>query len=149
MSQIILKVGQPKIISVQVFDQKILMIFPHIMSNRYKFAEKKPEDILNYSMPLTAVQFWAHKATIIEISILVIVAILNWGKIIFKGDHTRTLSTKFGLIWLSSFREKGLNEIFYQNMPHLHNRYKSAERKISEKNPQYSSTHLEWPSQLK
>jgi hypothetical protein len=24
--------------------------------------------------------------------------------------------------------------IFYQNMPNLHNRYKSAERKISQKN---------------
>ena len=27
--------------------------------------------------------------------------------------------------------------IFYQNMPNLHNRYKSAERKISQKNPEY------------
>jgi hypothetical protein len=26
--------------------------------------------------------------------------------------------------------------IFYQNMPNLHNRYKSAERKISQKNPE-------------
>jgi hypothetical protein len=55
VSQIILKVGQPKIISAQVFDQKILMIFSHIMSNRYKFAGKKnqPEDILNFSMPFS------------------------------------------------------------------------------------------------
>jgi hypothetical protein len=30
-----------------------------------------------------------------------------------------------------------LNVIFYQNMPNLHNRYKSAERKISQKNPEY------------
>jgi hypothetical protein len=33
-------------------------------------------------------------------------------------------------------RKKGdeiLNVIFYQNMPNLHNRYKSAERKISQK----------------
>jgi hypothetical protein len=29
-----------------------------------------------------------------------------------------------------------LNVIFYQNMPNLHNRYKSAERKISQKNPE-------------
>jgi hypothetical protein len=30
-----------------------------------------------------------------------------------------------------------LNVIFYQNMPSLHNRYKSAERNISQKNPEY------------
>jgi hypothetical protein len=30
-----------------------------------------------------------------------------------------------------------LNVIFYQNMPNLHNRYQSAERKISQKNPEY------------
>jgi hypothetical protein len=34
---------------------------------------------------------------------------------------------------LSGFRGKDLNVIFYQNMPNLHNRYKSAERKISQK----------------
>jgi hypothetical protein len=43
----------------------------------------------------------------------------------------------FGLIWFSDFRGKDLNVIFYQNMPNLHNRYKSAERKISQKNPEY------------
>jgi hypothetical protein len=30
-----------------------------------------------------------------------------------------------------------LNVIFYQNMPNLHNLYKSAERKISQKSPEY------------
>jgi hypothetical protein len=30
-----------------------------------------------------------------------------------------------------------LNAIFYQNMPNLHNRYISAERKISQKNTEY------------
>jgi hypothetical protein len=34
---------------------------------------------------------------------------------------------KFVLIWFSGFRGKDLNVIFYQNMPNLHNRYKSAE----------------------
>jgi hypothetical protein len=29
---------------------------------------------------------------------------------------------------VSSFRGEDLNVIFYQNMPNLHNRYKSAER---------------------
>jgi len=32
--------------------------------------------------------------------------------------------------------------IFYQNMPNLRNRYKSAERKISQKNPEYMSSKI-------
>ena len=46
-----------------------------------------------------------------------------------KGIHPGTIPARFGLIWFSGFRED-LNVIFYQNMPNLHNRYKSAERKI-------------------
>jgi hypothetical protein len=46
-------------------------------------------------------------------------------------------SISHGLIWFSGFRGEDLNVIFYQNMPNLHNRYKSAERKISQKNPEY------------
>jgi hypothetical protein len=52
---------------------------------------------------------------------------------ILKGTH----HARFGLIWLSGFRGEDLNVIFYQNMPNLHNRYKSAERKISQKNGIY------------
>jgi hypothetical protein len=37
----------------------------------------------------------------------------------------------------SGFRGEDLNVIFYQNMPNLHNRYTSAERKISQKNPEF------------
>jgi hypothetical protein len=48
----------------------------------------------------------------------------------FKGTHPRTIPAKFGLIWFSGFRGEDLNVIFYQNMPNLHNRYISAERKI-------------------
>jgi hypothetical protein len=40
---------------------------------------------------------------------------------------------RFGLIWFNGFRGEELNVIFYQNMPNLHNRNKSAERKISQK----------------
>jgi hypothetical protein len=40
-------------------------------------------------------------------------------------------------IWFSGFRGEDLNVIFYQNMPNLHNRYISDERKISQKNPEY------------
>jgi hypothetical protein len=50
-------------------------------------------------------------------------------------NDPRTIPARFGLIWFSSFRGKDLNVIFYQNMPNLHNRYISAERKISQKNP--------------
>jgi hypothetical protein len=50
------------------------------------------------------------------------------------------------LYWLTSFRGEDLNVIFYQNMPNWHNRYKSAERKISKKNPKhmlnYYSKHV-------
>jgi hypothetical protein len=45
--------------------------------------------------------------------------------------------SKFALIWFSGFRGEDLNVMFYQNMPNLHNRYKSAERKISQKNQEY------------
>jgi hypothetical protein len=48
---------------------------------------------------------------------------------------------KFGLIWFSGFRGEDSNVIFYQNMPNLHNRYISAERKISQKNPEYMLNH--------
>jgi hypothetical protein len=50
-----------------------------------------------------------------------------------KGTHPGTIPARFGLIWFSGFRGEDLNVIFYQNMPNLH---KSAERKISQKNPE-------------
>ena len=56
---------------------------------------------------------------------------------IWKGTHPGTIPARFGLIWLSGFREEDLNVIFYQNMPNLHNRYKSVERNISQKNSEY------------
>ena len=56
---------------------------------------------------------------------------------ILKGTHPGTIPAMFGLIWFSDFREEDLNVIFYQNMPNLHNLYKSAERKIPQKNPEY------------
>ena len=45
---------------------------------------------------------------------------------------------KFALIWFSDFRGEDLNVIFYQNMSNLYNRYKSVERKISQKNSKYT-----------
>jgi hypothetical protein len=48
-----------------------------------------------------------------------------------------TTPAKSGLIWFSAFREEDLYVIYYQNMHNLHNRYKSAERKFAQKNPEY------------
>ena len=56
---------------------------------------------------------------------------------ILKRDYPRTIPAKFALIWFSGFRGEHLNVIFYQNLPNLHNRYKSAERKISQKYLEY------------
>ena len=56
---------------------------------------------------------------------------------IIKGTHPGTIHARFRLIWYSGFRGEDLNVIIYQNMPNLHNRYKSAERKISNKNPEH------------
>jgi hypothetical protein len=52
---------------------------------------------------------------------------------ILKGAHPGAIPARFGLIWFSGFRGEDLNVIFYQNMPYLNNRYKSADRKISQK----------------
>jgi hypothetical protein len=57
--------------------------------------------------------------------------------IILKGTYSGTIPAKFGLIWFCGFRGENLNVIFYQNMTNMHNRYKSAERKISNKNPEH------------
>jgi hypothetical protein len=46
-----------------------------------------------------------------------------------KNGGPGTIPARFGLIWFCGFREEDLNVIFYQNMPNLYNRYKSAERK--------------------
>ena len=48
-----------------------------------------------------------------------------------ERDPPGTIPAMFGLIWFSDFRGEDLNVISYQHMPNLHNRYKSAERKIS------------------
>jgi hypothetical protein len=54
---------------------------------------------------------------------------------ILRRTHPGTIPARLGLIWFSGFRGEDLNVIFYQNIPNLHNQYKSAERKISKKNP--------------
>ena len=54
--------------------------------------------------------------------------------IILKGEHPRTIPATFALIWFTRYRKVDLNIILYQNMPNLHNLYKSAQRNISQKN---------------
>ena len=82
-------------------------------------------------------QFWPFE----EISIFRNSGHLEWraglSDTILKGTHPGAIPARFGLIWFSGFRGEDLNAIFYQNMPNLHNRYISAERKISQKNPDY------------
>jgi hypothetical protein len=81
-------------------------------------------------------QFWPFE----EISIFSNNGHFGWrawlSDINFKGTDPGTIPARFGLIWFSSFRGEDLHVIFYQNMHNLHNRYKSAERKISHKNPE-------------
>jgi hypothetical protein len=55
----------------------------------------------------------------------------------FKRDTPRDHPCQVCLIWFCGFRGEDLNVIFYQNMPNLHNRYKSAEKEISQTNPEY------------
>ena len=82
-------------------------------------------------------QFWPFE----EISIFSNSVHLEWrvglSDTILKGTHPGTIPARFGLIWFSGFRGEDLNVIFYKNMPSLHNRYISAERKISQKSPEY------------
>jgi hypothetical protein len=79
--------------------------------------------------------------TIEEISIFSNRSHLEWRvgllDTILKGTRPSTIPARVGVIWFSGFRGEDLNVIFYQNMSNLHNRYKSAERKISQKNPEY------------
>jgi hypothetical protein len=123
------------------------------LHNRYKSAERKisqknSEYMLNYSFPcscskklslfrLIIKQHWLTE----EIYIFSNSSYLEWrtdlSDTILKGIHPRTIPGRFSVIWFSGFRGKDLNVIFYQNMPYLHNRHKSAERKISQKNPAY------------
>jgi hypothetical protein len=82
-------------------------------------------------------QFWPFE----EISIFSNGVHLGWrawlSDLNLKGTHPGTIPARFDLIWFCGFRGEDLNVIFYQNMPNLHNRYKSAERKISHTNPKY------------
>jgi hypothetical protein len=66
----------------------------------------------------------------------------KWLLILKIEISSRTIPAKFALIWFSGFIREDLNVIFYQNMPNLHNQYKSAERKISQKNSEYMLNYI-------
>ena len=68
---------------------------------------------------------------------------------ILKWDYPRTIPATFGLIWFSDLREEDLNVIFYQNLPNLHNLYRSAERKIPQKNSDYIQIYHAWEGYLR
>ena len=53
----------------------------------------------------------------------------------------KTIPVKYALIWFSGSRGEDLNMIVYQNMYNLYNRYKSIERKFSQKNPENRSIY--------
>ena len=95
-------------------------------------------------MKITRTQKWKVDipGTIEEISIFSNSSHLEWraglSDTILKGTHPETIPAWFGLIWFSGFRGEDINVIFYQNMPNLHNRYKSDERKISQEKKEYT-----------
>ena len=102
----------------------------------------KSSSLCSYSSNLSTFwlkieQFWPFE----EISIFSNSGHLEWrtglSDIILKGTHPETIPARFGLIWFSGFKGEDLNVNFYQNIPNLHNRYKSSERKISQKNQEY------------
>jgi hypothetical protein len=78
-------------------------------------------------------QFWPFE----EISIFSNGSHLGYRTALTDTILKGTIPATLGLIWFSGFRGEDLNGIFYQNMPNLHNRYKSAERKISNKNTEH------------
>ena len=108
--------------------------------------------MLNYKLPCSrswnvSSFWWVIKQKLItkEISIFSNSSHFEWrtglSDTILKGDHPRTIPAKFVLIWFSGFRED-LNGIFNQNMSNLYNQYKSVERNISQKNPEYMLIYL-------
>jgi hypothetical protein len=82
-------------------------------------------------------KFLKQQWTIEEISIFSNSSDLEWRVALSETILKGTTPDRFGLIWFSGFRGEDLNVIFYQNMPNLHNRYKSAERKNSQKKTEY------------
>ena len=88
-----------------------------------KISQKNPEYMLNYSLPCS------YSYNLSSFWLILKQQRMEGGAV---GHNIKRGPPKFALIWFSGFRED-LNVIFYQNMPNLHIRYKSAERIISQK----------------
>ena len=95
---------------------------------KVKLKKKNPEHMLNYSLPCSCnsnlSSFWfiiKQQITIEEISFFSNSSHLEWNvglsDTILQGDHSRTIPTKFGLIWFSSFRREDLNGKVYDLRP--------------------------------
>jgi hypothetical protein len=101
------------------------------LHNRSKSAKVQSSNLGTFRLKIK--QFWQFE----EISIFSNGGHLGWrvglSDTILKETHQGTIPVRFGLNSFSGFREEDLNVIFYQNMPNLHNRYKSAERKFHRK----------------
>jgi hypothetical protein len=71
--------------------------------------------------------------------------VLGWVPFTIMSDSS-ALHSRWLLLLKIDFKKQlsieDLNVIFYQNMPNLHNRYKSAERKILPKNPEYMLNYM-------
>jgi hypothetical protein len=130
-----------------IFYQNISNLYNRYKSVERKILHKNTEYMLIYSFSCRCSynlsSFWfiiKQQWTIEDISIFSNSSHLEWrvelSDTILKLYYPRTIPAKFGLIWFSGFRED-LNVVFYQNMPNLHNLYKSAERKFQLKNSDY------------
>jgi hypothetical protein len=135
-----------------IYYQNMSNLYNRYISIERKISQKNSDYMLNYSLPcsrssnLSSLWFIPkQQRTIEEIYNFSNSSHLEWraglSDTILKGVHSRTIPARFGVIWFSGFRGEDLNVIFYQNMPNLHNRYISAERKISQKNAEYMLNH--------
>ena len=124
-----------------IFYQNMPNLHNWYLSVERKNSQKNPEYMLNYSFPyscsknLRSFRFIIKQQwTIEEISIFSNSSHLDWraglSDTILKGTPSRDHPCH---VRFSGFRGEDLNVIFYQNMPNLHNRYKSTERKFHRK----------------
>jgi hypothetical protein len=123
---------------------KYVHLYNQYKSVERKISQKNPEYMLIYSLSCSCSKnlssFWfiiRQQWTTEEISIFSNSSPLEWRVELSDTILKETHPARFSVIWFSGFRGEDLNVIFYQNMPNLHNWYKSAERNISQKNSEY------------
>ena len=129
-----------------IFYQNMPNLHNWYLSVERKNSQKNPEYMLNYSFPyscsknLRSFRFIIKQQwTIEEISIFSNSSHLEW-RAEHVGHNFEMGPPHPNLV--QRFQRKRLKCDLYQNMPNLHNRYKSAERKSSQKNPEYMKLFL-------